>query len=468
MTNSLLDSLKLPGARLDLWKRGFIGAWYLRPDQFPVYDLLRANNRPFVECARRYGKTTTILVHVLEQLRRHPGWVCRWCEPNKNQAREIVMPEMDKIQKDCPSSIKFHYQTTDSVYIGPGNSRLYLRGVNEDHGESARGPFANIIVADEYGSWRDPEYITQDVLAPQILTTRGQLIKASTPPRNLDHAFYKEKLIAESEGRFVQRIIYDNASLTSEDIEQAIRDAGGEESNAWKREYLCQKTQDTESLVVAEFNEEFHVASDDLETPPYFDAYVGADGGLRDHTAFLFSHYDFKNTTLVIDDEIFVNGENSENIVKMAKEKEAILYPGKRVYKRTFDAPPQQLHDMATTHGYPMLPPMSKTDKFASVNNLRLLFQSGRIKIKSRCVHLIHQLKVGMWNERKSDFERGETIGHLDSIAALMYLARSIDWSKNPYPKLDPTVTKDTHFILNPDDYKPETMAVWNSFRKGH
>lgn len=447
-------------AQADSWRLGIVGAWYLRDDQIPIYRFISSSKRPFVECARRYGKTTTILIHVLEELRRNRGWVCRWCEPLKNQAREIVMPEMDKLQKNCPDHLKFHYQTTDSVYIGPGNSRIYLRGVNEDKGESARGPFANIIVADEYGSWRDPEYITQDVLAPQLLTTRGQLIKASTPPRNLGHAYYTEKAQALSEERFIQRIIYDNKSLSDEDIEQAAADAGGKDSSAWRREYLCEPVADIEDSVIPEFSEAAHVIDSDTVLPAYYDAYVGADGGFHDHSAFLFAHYDFAAACLVIDDEIFVKGQSSKELTDMAKQKEHELY-GKEPYRRTMDAPPQQLHDMSKEHDYKMLFPL-KDDKFAAVNNLRLLFTQNRIKIKSRCKSLIFQLKVGMWNDRKTDFERGDAIGHLDSIAALVYLARSIDFTKNPYPKYDPTFTEETHFI--PNELKtPQENEVWFS-----
>ncbi len=97
-------------AKAQLWQVGVIAPWQLREDQFPVYEHLHSHRKPFLECSRRYGKTTSILIYVLEKLRANPGWVCRWVLPEKDQARTIVMPEVDRIQEDCPDHLQFRWK----------------------------------------------------------------------------------------------------------------------------------------------------------------------------------------------------------------------------------------------------------------------------------------------------------------------------------------------------------------------
>lgn len=443
------------------WESGLIASWYLRPRQLEVYLHLFEHKNPFVEKARRFGGTTTVLAYVLEKLRQAPGRVARWCCPWKNQAREIVLPELITIQKDCPESLRFHFQTTDSVCTGPNGSKLFLRGINEDRGESARGSFADIIVADEFGSWRDPIYTCNEVLRPQLLTTRGQFIFVSSPSRDLGHQYYLEKEHALRENRFIQRTIYDNEGLTNEEIEEEAKNCGGKETAAWLREYLCQPIADIKSLVIPEFKDELHVVPDDYKTPEWFDTYVGVDFGFNDCTAFVFGYVEFNTGTLIIEDELVLSGANTRDIAQAALAIERRLWPAyssfgqdRAVFRRVGDNELQQIFDMSTIHGYYVMP-TRKDDKQAAVQQLRLRFQAGKIKIKSRCKNLLFQLKVGMWNDTKTNFVRGERIGHLDAIDALIYLNRNLDLSHNPYPGPGYYVQGKSH-VINPETSIPQ------------
>lgn len=437
----------LQEARAELWSRGIVSPWYLRADQLDAYLLLRREKDPFIEKARRWGGTTTILTYVLEELLRHPGWVCRWCEPWKNQAREIVMPEIDKIMQTCPDELRFRYQSVDSVYVGPGNSRLFLRGVNEDKGESARGSFANIIVADEYGSWKHASYIINDILVPQLLKQeKAQLIKNSSPAKDLSHTYYDEKRLAIRENRFIQKTIHDNTSLTKEEIEKECQRVGGVESSTWKREYLCQEVADPESLIVPEYTDELVSLPEDYKVPAFFDTYVCGDSGADDNTFILFAYYDFHRDWLVVWDEFVTNNATSKTIVESAKLKEAANWGEKPVYRRIYEAPKQLLIDITVDHNYPVMPP-KKDDKTAAIHALRTRIKTGKFKVHERCKQLRWQLKVGMWKDEKhSDFERSEGLGHLDGIASAVYLNRHIDWKRNPYPA-NYGLSEETHYI---------------------
>jgi hypothetical protein len=417
-----------------LWRRGIVGAWYLYDYQLPVYSFLRQVQDAFFEATRRFGKTTTELAIDIEDCLRAKEWIVRWCEPWKEQARNVVIPEMETITASCPASIRPRFYRTDSFYEFPTTgSRIYLLGVNEDRGESARGSKANKVVRDEYGSWRDAKYISTEVLMPLLITTGGQMATLGTPPPDLGHDFYTEKKLAIPQARLIQRDFDTVEEIPASEKERFIQSMGGRQSTAVRRELYLEPVSDPEKLVIPEYNPDIHDLDDDTPRPPFFDAYDGIDLGFNDCTAVLFAYWDFLTATLVIDDELVVSGKNSKEISEAAHAKEKALW-SKEPYMRWGDNELQQLHDLSSIHGF-HISPTAKDDKLAALNALRLRFQSGRIKIKKRCQSLRYQLKVGLWNDRKSDFQRGEKTGHLDAIDALIYLSRNISENRNPYPQ---------------------------------
>lgn len=420
----------------ELWRRGVIAGWYLELPQLDIFELLKRERFPFVECSRRGGKTTTTLVYVLEALRKNPEWIWRWCEPWKYQAREIVIPEMEILQRSCPQNLKFKFYHTDSFYEAPNGSRLYLRGVNDDKGESARGAFAHGITADEYGSWKDPDYIINEVLLPQTLSTNGKIIKTSTPPRDLDHPYYDERERAGRENRFIQKTIWDFEGhlYTRQQIEDICQAQGGKDSPGWQREFLCNPVADPETLVMPEFSD-LNIVEDNYPQPDFCDLYTAGDSGADDNTAILFGWYDFTRNEVVIDSEYITRGSTTSQIIKDAKAIEERLWPGLKPHKRVYDADKQLLYDIIGDHGWSVMPPR-KEDRIAAIHELRVEVQSAKFKVKRRCSNLIRQMQVGMWKDhRHLDFQRSDGLGHLDAIAAAIYFNRAVDRSRNPYPK---------------------------------
>lgn len=436
------------------WEIGIVASWYLRTSQMDVYEKIQAEKFPFIECARRFGKTNTILAFVLEILRQNPGWICRWCFPNKNQAREVLREETAKIQRDCPRHLAYKYQVTDSVYIGPNGSKVYIRGVNEDRGDSARGPASNIIVCDEYGFWNEPDYIVREVLFPQLENQPGQwLIKASTPPPNLGHRYYIEREDAIRKGRFIQKTIYDNEALSKEELQIIIEESGGPMSPAFRRERLCEPVSDPKMLVCPEWDDTLNTVPNDYPRPEFFTPYVAGDSGADDNSAILLGYHDFRTNEVIIEYEIVKNGKPTKFLVRFAKRIEKALwgkclgkdgYPLK-VYRRVYDAAKQLILDIFTEHKWPVQMP-EKQDKLAAIHEFRIDIGKRKFKVKERCVHTRRQLKVGMWKDEKHlDFERTEGLGHLDALAAAIYFNRSVDVNHNPWP-VNPGQSIYTHF----------------------
>ena len=50
-----------------LYSNGIIGAWYLRASQIPLYKLILKKKRIVCSCRRRFGKTTAIVIALLEK-----------------------------------------------------------------------------------------------------------------------------------------------------------------------------------------------------------------------------------------------------------------------------------------------------------------------------------------------------------------------------------------------------------------
>jgi len=358
--------------------------------------------------------------------------------------------EMDKIQATCPSHLKAKFYRTDSFYEFPTTgSRLFLIGVNEDLAEGTRGRFAHEIITDELGSYREANYIINEVFKPMLFTTKGELCEMGTPPDDLAHIFYDRKKLAIAQDRFIGKN-FDEIStevISQSEKDRFIEGMGGRTSPAVRRELYLEPVSDPTKLIIPEFSEILHVV-DTIKRPVSFTPYVGIDLGFNDFTAFLFGYYDFLEATVVIEDELLLNGKNSLEIVTQARAKEVALW-GKDlpVVQRWSDNDQQQLYDMLTLHKYAAYP-TRKDDKMAAINAIRQRFQQGKIKIHARCKNFIFQLKTGLWADSKKSFIRSPTLGHVDLIDAAVYLNRNINETLNPF---NPLAGKDyaTHYIPN-------------------
>ena len=463
----------------DLWKQGDVATWYLKPKQRTAIAFLRATSDPFFEASRRYGKTTTTLGYVIEESLKRPGIVTRWCEPWKNQCREIVITEMEKIQGNLPKALRFRWSGTDSFYESKNGSRIYLRGVNEDRGESARGTHAHIVVADELGSWKEPKYILDEVLGPQLLTTNGTLIRTGTPPRNLTHLFYELKDQAVIEGRFLQRTIHDQEIASQAAVEKAIARAGGWESAAVQREYLCKKMIDKNFAIIPEWDDKYIRDVPRDEFFPFYLKYAGLDIGVRHLTVVLLAYYDFRRARLVVVDELVMNGPEmtTERLAELSREMETrqfgvkweqverdgrkrwrVIAPHTFRIKRVSDIDLLLVQDLNILHGL-YYDPTDKGELEEMVNEVRIWVGAGRVEVHPRCEILIDTLRYGLWDEDRKDWEESDRLGHFDALAALMYLIRNVDSRTNPIP-IDFGKPAEDHFFTQ------EKTAAKDKFKR--
>lgn len=462
MTQPIIDPELVTAARTELWRRGELG-YKLHAGQRELRDRYYANRdkrKNVWNCARRYGKSTLLCLLALEHCYRVLGARVVFAAPTRDQVRDIVEPIMRQLLEDCPNELRPQWREQRHQFIFPNGAELHLDGADDDRGNHLRGPRATLVLCDEVGFWRHASYVINSILLPQTITCDGRVVIASTPPESVAHEFWALASEAISRDAYAKRTIYDNPMITAELRAEYARESGGEQSTAWRREYLCDAVTESARAVIPEFDAEKHVI-DSYELPQFADLYCGLDLGLVDLTHCVFGHYNFNDATLIIEDEVCVNYTRTKDVADLINAKERERWGERRVTGRYSDNEAQQLYDL---HHYgASFAPALKIEKEAALNRLRLLFAQGKIKIHRRCKNLIHQLSVGIWNERRTDYERLPGAGHLDGLDALVYLSRSINYNRNPVPATY-GVSRSTHHI--PQNYGKKSNELTKLVRR--
>ena len=115
------------------------------------------------------------------------------------------------------------------------------------------------------------------------------------------------------------------------------------------------------------------------------------------------------------------------------------VFGDRPVYRRVCDSDnPQLVNDFVHLHHIGIVA-VEKTSLEAMVNSMRVLVGLNQVKVHPRCQLLIRTLEHGTWSDSeagklKKDFARTKELGHMDAIAAIMYLIRSLYRSTNPVP----------------------------------
>lgn len=432
-----MNAISRQQALAKLWELGRIEEIKLHSGQMEVLKRFRdSDERTFVlNSARRWGKSTLLLVIALTQAIRHPGSLIRYAASSAYQVRRFTTPLLRELLVDCPIPLRPVYRAQDKTWVFKNGSEIHIAGVDNGRAESLRGTSMHLGIIDEAAFIDDLPYLVRSILMPQMLTTGGRLLISSTPnPKQLDHPFWDFVDEAEEVGAYATNTIYENPLLSEEQVQDAIKSAGGVNTTAFKAEYLAQRIMDTEHVVVPEFHQEAQERIVvPVERPAYFDAYVGLDLGYIDATAGVFGYLDFGNNKLVIEDEIVLTKPTTEQIAHAIMSRESELWGAKRPYLRYCDLDLRAQADLASKYDlhFNISP---KEDKAAAINTLRLMLSSDRIRIHPRCTKLISQLAQVSWNKNRTDFRRTPKHGHYDLVDALIFLTRNVDFNRNPAP----------------------------------
>jgi len=482
VTTSPIKSPKITkeAAIKELWLRSNI-SWKLKPHQKDLYDLFYNTTHKTQTwlLSRRSGKTYTLAMLSIEACLKTPNTIVKFLSPTKIQVNSNLRPIIRDILKDCPEEIKPEFKAKDYIYYFPNGSEIQLAGSESGHYEKLRGGYSHIAIIDEAQDVSDLSDVVKSVLLPTTLTTNGKVLLAGTPPKNSDHEFIGFVETAELRGSLIRKTIYDNTMITADILEEIKQEVGGETSEEFRREFMCEIIKDSNYSVIPEFtNELAKEIVREWPKPPFYESYEAMDLGFKDLTVVLFAYYDFRADQVIIEDEIAVNGTNLQlpTLIEDIKAKEQSLWFNPLTNEIT--TPSVRVSDInyivtqeiaRASQGTLNFSPAKKDDKEAAINKLRVLLQAKKIIINPRCLHLIRHLQNVRWDKskNKSSFARSPDDGHYDAVDACIYLIRHINFGKNPYPfGYDQGWKRDDMFVANPSNFGKSTTNNVDIYKK--
>lgn len=400
-------------------------------------DLDKISGQLFVaNCSRQWGKSFLMVSEAISLAIRKPGARIKYGTAFLTDLAEFILPIFSMVLEDCPPAIRPKYKVQGSKWVFRGGSEIKLVGLDKNP-NGLRGNAIDLIILDEAGFIHGLESLYKNVIIPAT-THRPEckVVMISTPPTTPAHDFAGFVERATVEGCYAEYSILTNPRVSSADIARLMKESGGELSTTWRREYLCELITDANSKLVPEWDDKYIKPAKTDEYYKFYHLYDGMDLGVKHFTLVVFGYYDFRRATLVIQDEIKLNGPTltTQVLHDAIKAKEQSLWPDRKPYRRISDNNnPQLLQDLSILHRMSFV----STDKDtleAMLNELRMMVAKGQIEVDPCCIQLVGCLKYGVWDSKKKKFALSTAYGHFDALAALIYLVRNLDKHVNPIP----------------------------------
>lgn len=419
-----------------------------------------------IEASRKIGKSYLLGVVAFEAALRSPGKRINYAAPSGKEAIEITTPIMSQIATQAPSDCRPIWKPSLSHWEFPNGAFIVLFGADDQAAaDRGRGPESILNIVDEAAFCPVLAYLLDSVLAPQTLQTQGRTIIASTPPVSPGHEFSDVADNAAKLGAYVHRDIYSHGRMSREDIDAYLTQRAQSRgltlekyklTTDYRREYGAERVLDSNLAVVPEFpaaKARIVEAGRVAVRPPFFDLYVSIDPGMSDLTGVIFATTDFMRSKLVVEHELLLDRASTRTI---AEEYVAVLaehYPCPQEDHRSMrvvtkdnaftvlrphsavidDGGKRICADMQESHGLEF-GPAQKDERETAINALRLDIAALKIEIHPRCGHLIRQLGNAVRKKPGGEMARSTRDAHFDLIDALLYLVRSWDRRRNPYP----------------------------------
>lgn len=445
-----LANVSKKDAQDELWRRGVL-RWKCHEVQKSMYDLFYRSEPNSLLCwllARQSGKSYLLAILSLEAALKKQNSIIKLVTDTKLHLKSIFEPIFRELLVDCPEEIKPKYYGNTFSYYFPNGSQIQLAGSDGKHYEKLRGQKSDLILIDEAGFCKDLKDMVESVLMPTTTHTGGKIVLATTPPSDSTHDFHDYIERCEHNNTLIKKTIHDNPLLTKNQIQRIVERMGGEQSERFRREYLCEIVKNTQTMVIPEFTEEMEKKLvKEWTKPSHYDSYVSMDLGFEDLTVVLFLYYDFKNDKVIVEDELVANFKDKDMSIKLLTEK--ILEKENNIFLnyltnevtapliRVSDINKIVTNEISKYSNYKInFINAKKDDNQAAINNLRTMISEERIIINPRCKTLIYHLRNVKWKNSgdKTTFARSPDTGHYDAVDALKYGLRAINYEKNPYP----------------------------------
>lgn len=438
-----MDDPTLEDIRAYMWRQGDL-EWKLDSLQSAIRNTIHKKKAKSVciLASRQIGKSFLASTMAIEWcLRQGKPKIARIVAPTLKQCADIVADNLGPICADAPAGLIDRSKSEYRWRIG--KSELRLGALERAHVDGNRGGNASLIIYEECGFVKgdDFAYGVNSVLGPQLLRTGGIEFYISSPSEDAEHPLHTTILPrCVDQGTAFRFTVHDSPSLTPDLIAEAIRRCGGEDTDAWRREYLAEIIRPSSLVVIPSYDEQRHVIA--FAPPHMCKLQITIDwGGVRDKTVALLHTHEFtQNVDLVIDERVWPANTPTSEIIRGLRE----LAGDKEIFRWAADVPGQLQVDLQSAYDLAVTIPQ-KSDWQASVNAMSVRFSTDKILIHPRCLFLRQSCRGGLFNKNRTDFERNEALGHMDGLAALMYAVRTQD-RENPYER--GTLPRDRYFTV--------------------
>lgn len=424
-------------AQTELWRRGKFLDYVLDQNQQSMVKAFKESEELLYIwlASRRIGKSVGLIGVAIETAIKKPNSRILYLSKTTDNVLEIVDQASSVILKDCPSDMAPTFHAKDNKFKFKNGSEIRIKGLDNTGPDVIRGIGADLVIFDEFCFMKHLTEIISSVVMPMIIERGGRVLMGSTPPNTPGHDSIEWIQKAEANGAITKKTIYDCPRWTDKQIEAFAREAGGVDSDVFKREYMCQIVVSRDSAILPSFTDsKRETLVMEVERPYYTpDTYVSLDIGMRDLTVALFGWWDYENARLVVEDEI-VLGNNSATTDVIAREitqKEYELWQNLVVHKRVCDTDPRLIADLKKISNLNFRP-TKKDNKEAQVNQTNIMIARNQIVINPRCKTLLLHMRYGIWNDARTGFARTKALGHCDAVDALLYMVRNVDRGNNP------------------------------------
>lgn len=435
-----------------LWQRGSL-SWLLYKHQLPIYykirEVLKSDdpnlNSYVIDCARQFGKSFIMFLIAVENCLQIPNSTVVYVGPLKSQVNEIINGNtFNVIFGTCPQDLTPKYDGTTLQF--KNGSRIRLAGTDNKNYSNLRGGAAHLVLLDEAGFMNDLEIGVLPTVEPMTKTTGGKVIFASTPPDTLDHDYIQILRDHEENNLISTYTIWDDTSLTEQQLQKIINQCRGKETTKFKREYECQRIIETSVQVIPELTE-FLAKKLTIDTKykednlfQYWKKYVVIDTGIRDKTAAIFGHYNFHTKKVVMESMLDLQGSeyNTSRLAEMIKVRVSDLWPNIREDQIRYIADNNNLiviNDLNIIYKIPFIP-TTKGRLDEMVQKVRDWIYDERILFAPDAMEILNCSRFAIWAKSRSEFSRSAKYGHYDALAALVYLIRNVEEYHNPIPDL--------------------------------
>lgn len=303
--------------------------------------------RVFVQCGRKWGKTTITIYLLFRWAMSFPSQGCYYLAPFVKQAKEIIWAD-GRLKNFLTPELKQKYgykenNTEMRIHLGNGS---FIKVEGTDNPVGLLGINPHFVVVDEIKDIK-PQF--WEGFEPNLAAHDAPCIFVGTPPDNSENLYCHLALeCQEDEDSFyLHRPTSSNPHISKKFLaKQKLKLLKRSEIEVWHREYLAEVYEGGSKAIFPMFDKDKHVIPVEhlitqiMKSPRSFDFCVAFDPGTASVFGALFIAVHKNTKTIFVLDEIYAkrqDGNTSKIIFETAREKWRKVHGYDDDWTKTYD-----------------------------------------------------------------------------------------------------------------------------------